>query len=79
MQLFVTPQYQDESQVPLTRSLLGLSGSEARLLSMLSPGQALWRVGPRSFVVAHHRSRIETRLTNTDAGMSLTGTVGRRR
>ena len=37
--------HQDESQVPLTRSLLGLSGSEARLISMLSPGQALWRVG----------------------------------
>ncbi|MGZ4299733.1 MAG: helicase HerA domain-containing protein, partial [Solirubrobacteraceae bacterium] len=71
--------HQDESQVPLTRSLLGLSDSEARLISMLSPGQALWRVGPRSFVVAHHRSRIETQLTNTDAGMSATGAVGRRR
>jgi type IV secretory pathway VirB4 component len=71
--------HQDESQVPLTRALLGLSGCEARLLSMLSPGQALWRVGTRSFVVAHHRSRIEMRLTNTDAGMSATGAVGRRR
>ena len=30
--------HQDESQVPLTRSLLGLSGSEARLISMLSAG-----------------------------------------
>jgi hypothetical protein len=30
-------------------------------------------------VVAHHRSRIETRLTNTDAGMSATGVVGSRR
>ncbi len=67
--------HQDESQVPLTRSLLGLSESEARLISMLAAGQALWRVGTRSFVVAHHRSRIETQLTNTDAGMStrLTG------
>ncbi len=67
--------HQDESQVPLTRSLLGLSESEARLISMLAAGQALWRVGTRSFVVAHHRSRIETELTNTDAGMStrLTG------
>jgi type IV secretory pathway VirB4 component len=71
--------HQDESQVPLTRSLLGLSESEARLISMLSPGQALWRVGTRSFVVAHHRSRMETRLTNTDAGMSVTTAPGRRR
>jgi type IV secretory pathway VirB4 component len=71
--------HQDESQVPLTRALLGLSASEARLLSMLSPGQALWRVGARSFVVAHHRSRLEARLTNTDTGMSVTtGTPGRR-
>ena len=37
--------HQDESQVPLTRSLLGLSESEAQLISMLSAGQALWRVG----------------------------------
>ncbi|MFL5860828.1 MAG: ATP-binding protein, partial [Solirubrobacteraceae bacterium] len=71
--------HQDESQVPLTQSLLGLSTSEARLMSMLSPGQALWRVGPRSFVVAHHRSRIETRLTDTDAGMTTSRTLGSRR
>jgi type IV secretory pathway VirB4 component len=71
--------HQDESQVPLTRSLLGLSASEARLISMLSPGQALWRVGARSFVVAHHRSRIETELTDTDTGMSATSAVRRRR
>jgi type IV secretory pathway VirB4 component len=70
--------HQDESQVELTRSLLGLSRSEGRLISMLSPGQALWRVGARSFVVSHQRSRIEARLTDTDAGMSV-GTRGRRR
>ncbi|HET8979408.1 MAG TPA: DUF87 domain-containing protein [Solirubrobacteraceae bacterium] len=70
--------HQDESQVPLTRSLLGLSDSEARLLSLLSAGQALWRVGARSFVVAHRRSRIERRLTDTDAGMSTNAGPGRR-
>ncbi len=64
--------HQDESQVPLTRALLGLSESEARLISMLSPGQALWRVGSRSFVVQHYRSRLEAELTNTDTGMSVT-------
>jgi type IV secretory pathway VirB4 component len=61
--------HQDESQVPLTRTLLGLSSAEAELLSLLGPGQALWRIGGRSFVVQHHRSRIETRFTNTDTGM----------
>jgi type IV secretory pathway VirB4 component len=63
--------HQDESQVPLTRTLLGLSESEARLISMLSAGQALWRVGSRSFVVQHYRSRIESALTNTDTGMRV--------
>jgi type IV secretory pathway VirB4 component len=64
--------HQDESQVPLTRSLLGLTESEARLISLLSPGQALWRVGARSFVVTHRRSRAERRLTDTDTGMAVT-------
>jgi type IV secretory pathway VirB4 component len=63
--------HQDESQIEMTRKLLGLSGTEARLLGMLSPGQALWRIGQRSFVVHHHRSRLEARLTDTDAGMRL--------
>jgi type IV secretory pathway VirB4 component len=63
--------HQDESQVPLTRALLGLSETEARLISMLSAGQALWRVGSRSFVVQHYRSRLEMRMTNTDTGMRV--------
>jgi type IV secretory pathway VirB4 component len=67
--------HQDESQVPLTRTLLGLSESEARLISMLSPGQALWRVGSRSFVVQHYRSRIELEMTNTDTGMTVSDRV----
>jgi type IV secretory pathway VirB4 component len=63
--------HQDESQIELTRQLLGLSATEAQLLGLLSPGQALWRVGQRSFVVQHHRSRLEKRLSDTDAGMRL--------
>jgi type IV secretory pathway VirB4 component len=63
--------HQDASQVSLTRELLGLSQSEAELLSMLSAGQALWRVGSRSFVVQHYRSRRETEMTDTDTGMRL--------
>ncbi len=64
--------HQDESQVPLTRSLLGLSESEAQLISILGAGQALWRVGSRSFVVQHYRSRLEAELTDTDTGMQIT-------
>ncbi len=63
--------HQDESQVQVTRELLGLSATEARLLTQLSSGQALWRVGARSFVVQHYRSRAELRLTNTDTGMGI--------
>jgi type IV secretory pathway VirB4 component len=63
--------HQDESQVQATRQLLGLSESEAQLISLLSAGQALWRVGSRSFVVQHHRSRLEAQLTNTDTGMRI--------
>jgi type IV secretory pathway VirB4 component len=63
--------HQDESQTAVTRELLGLSATEARILTQLMPGQALWRVGSRSFVVQHYRSRIEQRLTDTDAGMRI--------
>jgi type IV secretory pathway VirB4 component len=63
--------HQDASQIPLTRELLGLSEAEAELLSMLSAGQALWRVGSRSFVVQHHRSGLEGEMTDTDTGMRL--------
>jgi type IV secretory pathway VirB4 component len=70
--------HQDESQVPLTRTLLGLSETESRLISSLLPGQALWRVGSRSFVVQHYRSRLEATLTDTDTGMTVSGRRGRR-
>jgi type IV secretory pathway VirB4 component len=63
--------HQDASQISLTRELLGLSRSEAELLSMLSAGQALWRVGSRAFVVQHYRSRMEAAMTDTDTGMRL--------
>ncbi len=63
--------HQDESQVRLTRELLGLSATESQILTQLGPGQALWRVGSRAFVVQHLRSRIEQRLTDTDSGMRL--------
>ena len=62
---------QDASQIATTQQLLGLSDTEARLLSLLSPGQALWRLGARSYIVHHYRSRIEARFTDTDTGMRI--------
>ena len=61
--------HQDESQVGLTRELLGLSQSEAHLISMLTPGQALRRVGARSLWSPTAARALEARLTNTDTGM----------
>ena len=63
---------QDEGQVPATRALLGLTEAEAQIITQLGPGQALWQVGRRSFVVQHYRSRIETQMTSTDEGMRAT-------
>jgi hypothetical protein len=63
--------HQDESQIETTKCLLGLSAREAKLLSLLWAGQALWQVGSRSFVVQHCRSELEIKLTDTDTGMSL--------
>jgi type IV secretory pathway VirB4 component len=71
--------HQDESQVDLTRTLLGLSDSEATLIGALSAGQALWRVGSRSFVVQHYRSQVEAGFTDTDTGMRLSATADSRR
>jgi type IV secretory pathway VirB4 component len=71
--------HQDESQIEVTKHLLGLSHSEAQLISLLSAGQALWRVGSRSFVVQHHRSRMEAQLTNTDTGMTVSESTPLRR
>ena len=52
--------HQDESQVPMTRALLGLSERESQLIS-----HALGRAGAvagrsRSFIVQHYRSRLES-------------------
>ena len=63
--------HQDESQIRSDARAARVVSTEARLLTQLSPGQALWRVGSRSFVVQHYRSRIEQRLTNTDTGMRI--------
>jgi len=65
----------DPAEQPLAESgegvAEGFEETEAQLISMLGTGQALWRVGSRSFVVQHYRSRQEAGLTNTDTGMRI--------
>lgn len=49
--------------------LTGFSRAEARIVSRLNRGVALWRIGERSFVVRHALSRFESGLVDTDAAM----------
>jgi hypothetical protein len=48
------------------RAALGRSRSEAELVISARPGEALWVVGRRSFLVSHRVSRIERPLVFTD-------------
>src|SRR5205814_9898828 len=50
---------QPPSEVDHARELLGLSDTEAKLLPQLPRGQALWKVGTRSFLVDHCLSPTE--------------------
>jgi type IV secretory pathway VirB4 component len=60
---------QPPDQLPLTRELLGLTDTEAEILPTLRRGEALWKVGRRSFLVHHRLSTFEQALVNTDARM----------
>jgi type IV secretory pathway VirB4 component len=62
--------YQAPGDVAASRDLLGLTESEADLLSQLRRGQALWKVGTRSFLVQHRLSPTERKIVDTDARMS---------
>jgi len=61
---------QAAGEIPACIALFGLSSREAEIVAQLQKGQALWQVGARSFVIQHYRSRLEKRLTDTDAGMN---------
>ena len=61
---------QPPSEVDHVRELLGLSDTEAKLLPQLPRGQALWKVGTRSFLVDHRLSRAEGPLVDTDSRMA---------
>lgn len=60
---------QSPGQVRTATELLGLSDVEADLLPALGKGEALWRVGDRSFLVRHSVAPDEWPLVDTDAAM----------
>ncbi|WP_051323858.1 hypothetical protein [Candidatus Solirubrobacter pratensis] len=60
---------QAPDNVALTRELLGLSSVEAELLPELADGVALWKVGPRAFLVQHRFSDVEATIIDTDGRM----------
>jgi hypothetical protein len=67
---------QPASEVEHARELLGLSDTEAKLLPNLPRGQALWKVGTRSFLVAHRLSPTEAGLVDTDGRMDVAARAG---
>ena len=60
---------QPHSEVQLAQEMLGLNASEAELLPQLGRGQALWKVGNRSFLVNHIIGEREKLIVDTDARM----------
>ena len=60
---------QSPGEVAATGELLGLTGTEADLVTQLRRGTALWKVGRRSFLVEHHLASGERWLTDTDQAM----------
>jgi hypothetical protein len=61
---------QPHSEVAAAAELLGLTTTEAELLPQLPRGVALWKLGLRSFLVAHRLSRRERALVDTDHRMA---------
>ena len=60
---------QPPGEIERATELLGLTRTEAELLPRLGRGVALWKVGRRSFVVAHHVGPGEAALVDTDRRM----------
>jgi type IV secretory pathway VirB4 component len=60
---------QPPGEIAAARELLGLTSTEADLLSHLPRGVALWKVGMRSFLVEHRLGAEEKALVDTDARM----------
>ena len=64
---------QPHGEVAATAGLLGLTSTEADLITQLHRGTALWKVGRRSFLVEHRLSSHERWLVDTDAAMASGG------
>jgi type IV secretory pathway VirB4 component len=63
---------QSWGEVEKARELLGLTQIEVEQIPNLQRGEALWRVGQRSFIVQHRLSPIyERELVDTDANMNV--------
>ena len=62
--------YQAPGDVLAAKDLLGLTESETDLLSALRRGQALWKVGTRSFLVQHRIAPAERPIIDTDSRMT---------
>ncbi len=60
---------QSPGEVALAGEQLGLTETEAELVTQLRRGMALWKVGRRSFLVDHHLSTGERWMTDTDQAM----------
>jgi intein/homing endonuclease len=61
---------QSPGEVEQARELLGLTQTECEQIPTLERGEALWRVGRRSFIVQHRlESTIEREIVDTDANM----------
>ncbi len=66
---------QSPGEVARTGELLGLTATEAELVTQLRRGMALWKVGRRSFLVEHRLASGEQWLTDTDQAMAEYGPV----
>ena len=69
---------QSPGEVARTGELLGLTDTEAELVTQLRRGMALWKVGRRSFLVEHRLASGEQWLTDTDQAMESYATGGPR-
>ncbi len=61
---------QSPGEIGHTGELLGLTETEADLVTQLRRGMALWKVGRRSFLVDHRLASEEQWLTDTDQAMT---------
>jgi hypothetical protein len=61
---------QSSDQVQEAQELLGLTSSEAELLTQLTRGRALWKVAGHAAVVQHVIGRAERHITDSDGRMA---------